>query len=63
MPTFREHLLVEQQRVWMECQRRDTHGAWSPVVYDALDQVVQLTAVAVELPLVEVYRKVFAESA
>ena len=63
VPSFREYLLIEQQRVWMECHRRNEHGSWSPVVYDSLDQVAQLTAVPVELPLVEVYRKVFTLSA
>src|SRR5689334_8141468 len=63
VPSFREYLLVEQQRVCMECHRRDEHGLWSVMVYDSPERVARLTAVSVELPLVEVYRKVFTASA
>jgi Uma2 family endonuclease len=62
LPSFREYLLIEQQRVCLEVQRCDAQGGWTPVVYDSLDRVVQLGSVPVELPLAEVYRKVFASS-
>jgi Uma2 family endonuclease len=63
LSTFREYVLVEQERGWVECHRRDEHGSWSAVGHDSLDQAPELTAVPVVLPRAEGYRTVFAVSA
>lgn len=56
IPTLREVLLIEQARVAVERVARTGAGAWEREYSNALETVVALARVDVELPLTDVYR-------
>ena len=59
LPSLRDYVLVEQDRVLVEVYGRAKGGRkWSAQTYDNLKQAVRLRGFGCELPLREVYRKV-----
>jgi Uma2 family endonuclease len=58
IPTLRDYLVIEPREVRIEHYQRATDGSWPVSIHDALDQVVELTAVPARLPVAEIYRKV-----
>ena len=56
--TFREYVLVAQDRVHVERHERQDDGAWVLRETSAIDDVIELTSVGCELPVSEVYLKV-----
>jgi Uma2 family endonuclease len=59
IPAFREYLAIEQKEPRVEQHTRDDGGVWSSRTYDSLGDTLPLTSVAIRLPMLEVYRKVF----
>lgn len=58
IPTFREYLLIEQDRVGVE-QHRRAGDSWGLSTFESIDQTLVLESVPVELSLADMYRKVF----
>jgi Uma2 family endonuclease len=56
--SFREYLLVDQERVHVECYSKQSDGTWSLWETDAIDRVVQLDSVNVALAVAEIYFKI-----
>ncbi len=59
IPSLREVLLVDQSTVATETWRREDETTWRSVTETDLNATLTLTAVPLELPLQEIYRKVF----
>jgi Uma2 family endonuclease len=60
IPTLREYLLIEQDRIGVEHFQRGEAEAWRSTAYNELGAVLPLISVPVELPLSEIYREVFS---
>ncbi len=58
IPSLREYLLVSQDRVRVECYRRDADGRWTLTDYTGLDDQVPLESLDCTLALAEIYDKV-----
>lgn len=58
IPTLREYVLIEQQQIRVERFRR-VNDAWTSAVADNLTATLELDAVAITLPLPEIYEHVF----
>ena len=58
IPSFREYLLVDQERVHVERYSKQSDGTWSLWETDALADVVQLESLGVALPVSEIYFKI-----
>lgn len=58
IPTFREYLLVDQERVHVERYSKQSDGTWSLWETDDIGDVVQLESVAVKLAVAEIYFKI-----
>lgn len=56
--SFREYLLVDQERVHVERHTKQSNGTWSLSETDAIDDVVQLESVGVTLAVSEIYFKI-----
>jgi len=56
--SFREYLLVDQERVHIERYSKGTDGTWSLWETDAIDDVVPLESVGVRLAVSEIYLKI-----
>ena len=56
--SFREYLLVDQERVHVERYSKQSDGTWSLWETDALGDVVQLNSVGAALPVSEIYFKI-----
>jgi hypothetical protein len=50
--------MIEPKEVRIEHYRRAASDSWPVLIYDTSDQLVELTAVPVRLPVAEIYRKV-----
>ncbi len=59
IPTLREYMLVEQNKILVETFRI-SGGAWEPRSYDSLNTPVSLESVGLTIPLGEIYRLVFS---
>lgn len=59
IPTLREYLLIEQDRVWVEHWQRQATGEWTMAMHGTLDAILTLPTLAMALPLREVYLQVF----
>jgi Uma2 family endonuclease len=59
IPSLREVLLVDQSTVAVESWRRQDESSWISSSATGLSETLTLTSVPVELPLQEIYRKVF----
>ena len=57
IPTLRVYLLVEPDRPYVTAYRRGGRG-FEPEVYEAVDAVVTLPEIRIELPLAELYERV-----
>jgi Uma2 family endonuclease len=58
IPSFREYLLVDQEKVHVERYSKQSDGTWSLWETDALADVVQLNSVGAALPVSEIYFKI-----
>jgi Uma2 family endonuclease len=58
IPTLREFILVEQSAVLVESYRWQA-GRWAPDRLDGIDGVLKVAALALDMPLREIYRDVF----
>ena len=58
IPSFREYLLVDQERVHVERHTKQSNGTWSLSETDAIGDVVQLESVGVTLAVSEIYFKI-----
>ena len=56
--SFREYVLINQERARVETFFRTDDGNWKIETFDGLDAVVPLHSVGIELPLAEIYRNV-----
>lgn len=59
IPTFQEHLLIEQDRVSVEHWQRQSSSEWVAQTFTSLDAVTSLPILGVTLSLREVYLEVF----
>ena len=57
IPTFREYVLAEPDRMVVHVYRRQDGGGWSITTYEAADEV-PLESLAVRLPVEALYHKV-----
>jgi len=55
----REYLLIEQSEVLLERHQRRLGDHWESADFVCLDDIVTLESLAIDLPLAEVYRRVF----
>lgn len=58
IPSFREYLLVDQERVHVERYSKQSDGTWSLWETDAIDGMVQLDSVGARLSVAEIYFKI-----
>ena len=58
--SFREYLVIAQDRVYVEHHRRDEslHTQWTMRVFTGREDVISLSAVPAQLRMVDIYRKV-----
>ena len=61
LPSFKEYVLVKQNRVWVEAWYRERPGFWHETTIRDLDQSITLTSLGVTLPLSGIYRNVEVE--
>lgn len=55
IPTLEEYVLIEQNRVWVDHFRRTNQNAWLHESYTALEDVLRLESVEIEIPLTQIY--------
>jgi Uma2 family endonuclease len=60
IPTLREYLLIEQDRIGVEHFQREEAEVWRSTAYNELGAVLPLISVPAQLPLSEIYREVFS---
>lgn len=61
IPSLRHYLLIDQAAPYVEHREKDDSGRWRIAgEFDALTDTVELTDLAVSLPLTEIYRRVFS---
>ena len=58
IPSFREYLLVDQERVHVERYSKQSDGTWSLWETDAIGDAVRLDSVGARLELAEIYLKI-----
>ncbi|MGZ9263051.1 MAG: Uma2 family endonuclease, partial [Candidatus Binatia bacterium] len=58
IPSFREYLLVDQERVHVERYTKGNDGIWSLWETDVIEDVVRLHSVGVALAVSEIYFKI-----
>lgn len=58
LPSFRDYLLIDQDRVYIEHYHRLEEGRWVLTLYNNLDTSLTLTAIEVSLPVRRIYHKV-----
>ncbi len=58
IPTFRDYLLVEPVRVYLEHRSRGANGEWTSVVKESIEDSVSLTSVSIVMPLARVYENI-----
>jgi Uma2 family endonuclease len=62
IPTFEEYVLVEQRSPRIETYRRFEDGSWRFEAFVGLDATATIAAVAVRIPLAQVYADVIFEA-
>lgn len=62
IPTFREYLLIDPDRIAVTHWVRTPAGEWQRMDYTNQDAVITLVAVPAALPLQEVYRRVTGDT-
>jgi Uma2 family endonuclease len=58
VPTLQEYILISQTEAVIEQFVRQPNGLWVLTTYDAISSVLRLAAVAVEIPLADIYSRV-----
>jgi Uma2 family endonuclease len=56
IPTLKEYVLIDTERICVEVFRINAHNQWEPEVYKTLQETVLLPSVGVSLPMQDVYR-------
>jgi len=60
IPSLAEYLIVAQDRIWIDRYYR-TDGGWQLAEYSQSVERIPLPAIGCELPVSEVYERVFAD--
>jgi Uma2 family endonuclease len=55
IPTLKEFIVIESELIGIEAFRVNKHGHWELEEYRSLDQILEVTSVAVKLALSEIY--------
>ncbi len=55
MPTFKEYVLIDSERIYIEHYILQPDGSWTMMVYDKLEDEIKLKAVDCAIPLSEMY--------
>jgi Uma2 family endonuclease len=55
IPTLKEFIVIESELIGIEAFRVNNHGHWELEEYRSLDQILEVTSVAVKLALSEIY--------
>lgn len=55
MPSFREYLLISQDKMLVEHRQRQPDGTWKSVSYENLSDVIQLSSINLALPVDRIY--------
>ena len=56
IPTFREYLLIDSRRVWVELWRKSEQGVWSLMLESkSLEAVIHLETIGADLLLADLY--------
>jgi Uma2 family endonuclease len=55
IPTLKEFIVIESELIGIEAFRVNNHGHWELEEYRSVDQVLEVTSVAVKLALSEIY--------
>jgi Uma2 family endonuclease len=58
LPSLREFLLVEQEPVFVEHNRRMDDGTWQVIIYQEAEGVIPLSSIGVELPVTVIYEEI-----
>lgn len=58
IPTFREYLLIDQDRIAVTHWHRTDTGNWEYTDYTSREDVIALVSVPAQLPVAQVYRRV-----
>ncbi len=58
IPTLGDYLAIEQRSIGVQWFHR-ANGSWPAATFDRRDQTVALSSIGVNLPLAEIYEKVF----
>jgi Uma2 family endonuclease len=58
LPSLREYVLIDSERLSVDLFRRDDAGRWVLYPFDAVDQQVEFTSVGLQLPLQALYEDV-----
>ena len=58
IPTFRDYLLIEPARVYLEHRSRGADGEWTSVINESIEDSVSLTSVSIVMPLARVYENI-----
>lgn len=58
LPSLREFLLIGQEPVFIEHNRRLPDGTWQVIIRQEMDAVINLESIGVELPVAEIYEDI-----
>ncbi len=58
IPEFREYILIDQERYHVEQYAKTAENKWLLTEYDGQEAVLAMTAVSLEIPLVDLYEGV-----
>ena len=61
IPSLRDYLLIDSEKAALEHFRRDNNGEWILHEYSAMEDVIPLPAIDVELPVRDIYEGVVFE--
>lgn len=60
--SLQDYVLVSQDRMRIEHHHRESDGAWSEIIVEGKDSILNLTSIECEIPLGEVFRNTKAAS-
>ncbi len=58
LASFREYMLIDQKRAYVEVFRRTESGLWMYEAYDELSAQIKLTSLDIEIPISTIYEQV-----
>ncbi len=58
LQSFQIYILIDQNRVYLECYQKNQAGDWVYTAYDKLSDTVELSALKIEISLADIYDKV-----